>query len=356
VISTFIGVMMLAIYLGPLYGIVRDNSTFGEVVHAGDSKRKRRLRLRFHIQRSSEIAFFYQNRTGWLMRHEGLIRWGSGFGALACLSLMVYGIDIGIVADHVRESLRSQSAVSIQTQNWWVENFHTSVLFTHGMGLALAAILFSHAKNTTYLRVPVVRGITAQAASLDTWAFLLFLLLSSVGALITPRILERFVLAPHNLTAFPPVNLNVAVAQSGRMLDAHRFSYEGTAIITVLAVVIYLAQRLVCLGMWMKTLAAFVTGALYIAVVAALPIILSAVVLESFDVQYSLPIITQIAPFVASCSPVMALVIAQQGVPGHPFPNNLTTTLFYVVHAFLFLGLLLIYRRSASRVRKLYLK
>ena len=72
---------LCALHLGPLYGVIRENSTFGEVVRRGDSRRKRWFRLRYHIQRPSELAFFYENRPGTFRRSEGLIRWGFSFFA-----------------------------------------------------------------------------------------------------------------------------------------------------------------------------------------------------------------------------------------------------------------------------------
>ena len=84
-LTVVIGVSLFAIHLGPLFGIIRENSTFGEVVRQGDSKRKRWFRLRLHIQRPSEIAFFYENRSGAFRRNEGLIRWGFGFAGLLLL-------------------------------------------------------------------------------------------------------------------------------------------------------------------------------------------------------------------------------------------------------------------------------
>jgi hypothetical protein len=106
---------------------------------------------------------------------------------------------------------------------------------------------------------------------------------------------------------------------------------------------------------WVKSLAAFIVGALYAALVVAIPIVLSVMVLETFDLKSGFPFIARIAPYVASCSPGMAFVIVTPGIPGPPFPDTLTTKLFYVSHVVLFLGLLWLYRRSVPPVRKLYL-
>jgi len=86
-LSSVIGISLFAIYLGPLYGIISENSTFGEVIRKGDAKKKRKFRMRLHIQRPSEIAFFYENRSKALSSNEGAIRWGTGFFVLRGLGI-----------------------------------------------------------------------------------------------------------------------------------------------------------------------------------------------------------------------------------------------------------------------------
>ena len=97
IMSACIFVGLIQLHFGPLYGLIRDNSAFGEVVHSGDTRQRRRFSFRLHIQRPSEIAFFYQNRSLLLTRWEGLIRWGGSllllgsFVVAGCLLLAFAG-------------------------------------------------------------------------------------------------------------------------------------------------------------------------------------------------------------------------------------------------------------------------
>ena len=76
--------------------------------------------------------------------------------------------------------------------SWMVYEFHAFILAFHGISLALAVIAFSHAKNTTFLRVPFVFGWKVAVSRLDTVAFLLFSLLSLAVAIAIPHWFDQW--------------------------------------------------------------------------------------------------------------------------------------------------------------------
>lgn len=159
-------VSLFAIYVGPLFGIIQENSTFGEVVRAGDSKRRRWFRMRPHIQRPSEIAFFYENRSEQFRRWEGLIRWGIGFCGLTLVSIAASAGLLWLV-----------TFVPVLRGGNWPPWFRYEVSITyltiHGVGLVLAMLLFSHGKNSAYLRIPVFRGRMTEVSRLASGYHLL---------------------------------------------------------------------------------------------------------------------------------------------------------------------------------------
>lgn len=347
--SAFIVSALFAIFLGPLYGIIRENSTFGEVVRAGDSRRKRWFRFRLHIQRSSELAFFYENRSDRILRYEGLVRWGIGFWGMVGLSAAAYFL----VVETLRRILIARGA-SYGAGVYWLEtSLHGAVLTVHAVGLALAVLLFSHAKNTTYLRLPLLRGFTAEVSKLDTAAFLFFLIFSTAASLATPVLFEQHVAVPLGTTVFSKTSSGIGYQNYER--DFTRIWLEGTAIITTVGLVIYAFQRQLCLGMWMKSVSFVTVGGLYAVLVGLVPIMFGAIVLEIVDDFYRSPLLVAWAPTVAAVSPGMAMVIVFDGRPGGPFPDDLSTGSFYAFHSLLFVATLWWLRRTGRKVCSLYL-
>ncbi len=333
-------VSLLAIHLGPLYGIIRENSTFGEVVRLGDSKRKRWFRLRLHIQRPSELAFFYENRGRAFCRNESLLRWGLGFGGLVLLS-----------------SAASLTVVSIFTfvaasgrGFWWTLEFHTCYLTIHGTGLVLAMIVFSHSKNSTYLRLPFAFGWKAEAARLDTMAFLLFALLSTAASIATPFYFEEFRAAPVGATAFP----DLMYGTQGPPADYARIAVEGSLVISVAGLAVYAFHRLACLMTWIRSVTFVGVAAVYFIGVCVLPIIVAMFLINvpifrgaSAVADPSLFLLAMASPFTVEMHLFHEL--------GGQFPANVSTIPFYVVHGVL-LGLALLgIRRRGRKLRDMYL-
>jgi hypothetical protein len=88
-----LGMMCLGLcLLGPVNCLVKENSTFGEVVMPGDTKRKRLFRMRFVLRRRSEVAFFYENRNPLLTKWEVPLRYGPVFALLGTSLLLTFGI------------------------------------------------------------------------------------------------------------------------------------------------------------------------------------------------------------------------------------------------------------------------
>lgn len=336
-----IGASLFAIHLGPLFGIVRENSTFGEVVRAGDGKRKRWLRLRLHIQRPSEIAFFYENRSRAFRRNEGLIRWGIGLYGLLLLSAAAYFGLCYLMSTYL--------AAWGGGRSWWVFEFHAFYLTIHGCSLALGVLVFSHAKNSTYLRLPVCWGWSAEVARLDTVAFLLFALLTTAASIATPFYFEQSCAAPAGVTLFP----ELAGITRGRPVDYVRVAVEGTAALTVAGLLAYAMQRFGCLLAWIKSATILGVAAVYFFGVCMLPLVIGMMFLEVPDLRDVQPFATW-APRLAMVSPFTVMMHLFNEM-GSRFPADATTTPFYVVHGVLLVLTLLAVRRRGRRLRATYL-
>jgi hypothetical protein len=77
---------------GPVQSLRHENGTFGEVVMKGDRRKPSLLRRRFTLRRLSEMCFFYENRSAWVVRREIPLRYGSLLlliGGLAVISFAV---------------------------------------------------------------------------------------------------------------------------------------------------------------------------------------------------------------------------------------------------------------------------
>ena len=336
-VATLVGVIGLsafAIQLGPLYGIIQENSTFGEVVRQGDSQRKRWFRLRLHIQRPSELAFFYENRGALFRRHEGLMRWGLGFVGLVLLSL-VFTVWL----------LRSQAlraATAAPHWHWFAYSFHMLCLTIHGFGLAAAALLFSHPKNTTFLRVPLIFGRTVEVARLDTLCLLLFAACSSAAAFATPYVFDQMIMDLVNNTVF---------AATGQ-IDFVRLSSEGTLILTVAGLVLYAFQRLVCLSSWMKGAVFAGVCLFYLFIICIVPLTVGAVLFDMPEYRGT-TVATEWVPRVMILSPIVAMMSLFREM-GPRWPADVSTSGFYLSHlALLVIAAFGIERRS-RKVRAQY--
>ena len=338
--SAVAGTALAAIYLGPLYGIIRENSTFGEVVRTGDASRKRWFRLRLHIQRPSEIAFFYENRDESFRRHEGLLRWG--FQLLALLAIS------GAVS-LVIFSLLSTGLATQGGMRWWVYDFHLFYLTILGCGLALATFVFSHAKNSMYLRVPFCFGKTVEVHRLDTTAFLIFLLFSTAAAIATPIVFDQFVAMPLGHTVFPePTSFSQA-----RPVDYFRVAVEGSIALSTAGLVVYALHRLACQLTWLRSAAfAGVAGSYFIAV-CLLPIFFAMLFLEVPQLR-RVELFSDWAPVAAMASPLTVLMVLFNEM-GARFPSEISTAPFYLGHGVLLGATVLEIRRRGRKLREEYL-
>ena len=314
--SAVTGMALAGIALGPLYGIVRDNSTFGEVVRAGDSKRKRRFRIRHHIQRPSEIAFFYENRGDKFRRHEVLVRWG---GPLVFLWLPAFGVWWLFVSS----SLVSFPARTAGPQ-WWINEFHVICHVIHSLGLVVAVFLFSHAKNTTYLRLPMMFGWRPTVALLDWIGFLLFLCLSTAAAIGIPLAFD-FVIAQAGSTVFP----DRKYVTEGESMDYLRLSIEGTLALSVASVTVYLLQRTICLNMWLKTAAMLAVTAIYGGFVCVVPAVVGIFSFEMLNAPET-AFLYEVSMPVAAMSPFIVLMNLYKESP-HAW-HEVSSLPFYLYH------------------------
>lgn len=342
--TAFIAAAMFAIFLGPLYGIIRENSTFGEVVRDGDSKKKRWTKLRVHIQRASEIAFFYQNRSDWFVAHEALIRWGIGFCGLLILSAGGF-----LVYCYVSSKMMTQGRTDMQ---WFAPNFHSGILSIHGFGLAIAANLFSHSKNTTYMRIPLWGQTKAEVSKLDTISFLLFLVLSTAASIATPFQFEQLVAIPAGSTVFPQ-STEWTLSQGVR-IDFRRTIIEGSVVVSLMGLVVYAFQRLACLNSWMRTSTFAVVGTLYGIFIGLLPLLFGLFVYEIMDLR-RIQALSEWAPIIAMFSPFAYLTTLTQGQLGQPFPQHVSELPFYIVHGILLFIALLLIRNRGRKLRRVYL-
>jgi len=222
----------------------------------------------------------------------------------------------------------------------------------HGFGLASAVCLFSHAKNSTYLRIPFLAGKTAEVSRLDTTAFVLFLLFSTVASIATPFYTELYYASAAGQTVFPAFRYG----SNEPSMDYVRFAVEGNLVISLAAIVIYAFHRLVCLSTWLKSMSLATVGFLYFAVVCMLPMLFSVFMDfgELRDVQvFGITLSETIAPTGMMISPFTMMMVLFNEMSSR-FPNDAPAASFYVAHFCLLGWALLGIRRSGRKLREQY--
>lgn len=341
--TSIIAVSCFGIGIGPLYGIIRENSMFGEVVRAGDTKRKKTLRVRQHIQRPSELAFFYANRSQSFVRNEGFFRWGASLLTIILLVSASYWLLTATLLTAVRAHMKGSPF-------YFSEGVRGITLVIHAGGLALAAVLFSHSKNTTYLTIQYVWGRRVEVSRLDTIYFLFCVILSTIAATVYPLEIERLVMIPNSLTLYDSNASNA----NGVRVDDFRAMGEGTAVIVLAGFVVYAFQRAVCLSTWMRTSATIIVGALYLLLIGSIPFIVGAAILET-STSRRYPFLVDLVPTIVMSSPFAVMGYLFEGQLGPPYPENLSTIPFYVWHALLFGFAYLVIRINGKKLRKQYL-
>ncbi|MFM7058710.1 MAG: hypothetical protein ACKO2P_17490 [Planctomycetota bacterium] len=287
---------LLGVHLGPLWGLIRENSTFGDVVFAGDNRLKRRLRFRHHIQRPSELAFFYQNRGGWLCSSEGLIRW---LGLLAVITGLALPCWIWWAAGAGR-------MISAAFPVYAVMAAASVAQLLHGATLVLTVILFSQGVNTTLQRIPFVSGWRVRVSWLDWSGFLLVLVVSTGVCLLLTNDLGAAWQAALKTKAQESIPARLAGVRFESM------SLEVTLITSSCAVTVYLLQRLICLVCWLKTTAASITAGLWFVCGCMLPGFAGVYLSESAAL---FPQQRQIGEQLAMLSPLIAWIERFRGAP-----------------------------------------
>jgi len=332
-------VAMCGVSMGPLFGIIQDNSTFGEVVCKGDAKRKRRFRFRMHIQRPSELSFFYENRSMAFRNWEGLIRWGFTLGGLLVLSCGAFTLFAWFMGSYV---VINQGA-------YWIDDLHGMNLTIHGFSMAFALLLFSHGRNTTYLRIPFVAGKRVEVSRLDTTAFLLFLLASSACCIAVPFILDVYAAGPAGNSVFHDSDRGFR----GSPIDYVQVCLGGAWVMSVSAVTIYAFHRMLCLRMWLRSGSLALAAGLYFVLVCIGPLLLSAFCLEFHELR-DVVILQNWAPSFAMLSPLTVMMYLFRGL-GSRFPEYLSSLPFYILHLLLVAGALLGTRLYGRQLRSSYL-
>lgn len=259
-----VGLGLIVIAIGPLYGIIRENSAFGEIVRPGDRQRKRWARIRPHIQRSSELAFLYENRGTWFRASEAFWRWGIKMVGLVALigAIWCWYACFSWYAIAYRFGVGGSEQLSVMAQ--------VSALVIHSITLVAATILFSHAMNSTFLRLPFFRGRQiVEVARLDTLTFLFTAVLSSAATLWIPVWIDLHFAFPRHLTLF------YIGADKGITANLLNIALEGNLMVTLMGLVVYTFHRAICLTTWLRTLSVFLTAALYLGGVFALPVLLA---------------------------------------------------------------------------------
>lgn len=336
-------VALVGLQLGPLYGFTKENSTFGEVVRVGDSRKKRRFRFRLHIQRPSEIAFLYENRGETLRSCEGLLRWGIGFAFLVASAGTAWGLFV---------MMMEWQTFNMKTfgyfQMWMLDELSMTCLILHSIPLAGAILLFSHGKNTTYMSVPFMFGKNVEVSRLDTAFFVILLILQTAVTVAYPAWY-----AEQHLST---VNRTVAMVEAGltdesvaRLLNSVG---KGTAILNVSAIVICLIHRTNCLFVWMKSASFAWTVISYCVLVVLFPMMLGVMMVSADDLNVT-PVLRNFGPWTAMLSPVGALSLLFDGLP-RSFVGKFNSLPFYAGHAGIALFCVLVIRKRGPRLRMEY--
>lgn len=339
----------VGICIGPLYGIMRDNSTFGEVVHAGDSKKKRWFRFRHHIQRPSEIAFFYQNRSDIFRSWEGLLRWGTTF--LVLLSLM--GIAWGLYSYVVYLEYQSIRKSTQGYYSFFYLGSNAAAETIHGFTVAIAALVFNHARNTVYLKVPLVAGRKASVSFLDWTSFLFLVVLSSLLCYGIPAWMNDAYRLPGEPVGIPGPSFAVDSASDWYMkrygdMNIWHVHLESTIVLAISALTIYVILRTLSLMTWVRTLAVFVSSVTYVVVCLLGPFLLALFARFLVTMEFD---ITREWAWITMMSPVPVFGVIYREMTGSVMDNQ-STLPFYIYHLFLLAGFGLIIRKVGGNVRK----
>jgi hypothetical protein len=208
----FAAVALLHLIIGPLPGIVRANSTFGEIVFRGDAKRKSALRKRLALQRAAQILFFYENRPQWAGRIEVRIRWGTTLAAVMIVTLAAYGALYRLASQFNRQEY----------------NLMLALIAT--CSLLLACVFFCETLNTETTLVRMRKGKYWRAGTVDTLFAAIFFPIPLILAVVTMAVQElnpptRWANYRTNVGNGDPTTWAAANIETMIIIGAFMFSY-----------------------------------------------------------------------------------------------------------------------------------
>ncbi len=337
--GTLCGLALLGVYLGPLFGIIRENSTFGEVVRKGDAKRKKWFRFRHHIQRPSELAFFYENRGEQPLRNEGLVRWSIALGVVSLAFATAYVVYFEFLSRYATQ----------QAPPWYfVPEFHFTHLMFLGVGLVIAAYVFSHSKNSTLMDVTYLRGKKANIGRLDTIAFLSFAVFATAFTVGFPWLFESLFGDNAGRSIFYDPSSRT------QYVNWPAFALEAPIVLLISGLTIYAWHRWLCSLSWVKSFSFLATVGLYGFIVGAIPVIFTVIYIEVDELQRS-PLFVQLAPLVTALSPACWFPLKLGELPNRDGYTNATSAPFYVLHGLLLILAWFAIRRRERQLRQDYL-
>ena len=139
----------------------------------------------------------------------------------------------------------------------------------------------------------------------------------------------------------------------GPEIDFLRTAIEGSLVISAAGLVVYAWQRFICLTMWTKSASLALVGILYFVGICLVPLMFAALAMD-FPEFREVRLMQQVGPRIAMVSPIMAMMYLFNEV-GSRFPDDITTSTFYVSHSLLFLVALAGIRRLRRRLATEYL-
>lgn len=343
------------IWFGPLAAVHRETSTFGEVVCRGDATQKRWFRLRFHIRRCGEMAFFYMNRAPSKAPLEVLFRWGLPL-VLLLVSVFVAGV---LIWAHFRLLFEQLDGTPIQRDNAWATG--TMLLdcliglqIVAGISTLTAALVFTHSRQTAGLRLPLLRRLRLSPLLLDSLCFLSVIFAVGGTCGICGTAMNDYWRELSGSPTLIPAEIPAADAGSGTeslsaIPDSYVTRYAGLYFDELLATVLVLhlmsAMTLwLCLQLaarltWSWGFAAMLTVPGYLFIVWLIPTATAVV----FD-EFSLAGFQQLARQFGLVSPLTGFLIHHRELVGI-YGNTNPLLPFWILHSLLCVGSLWLLRR-----------
>lgn len=224
--------------------------------------------------------------------------------------------------------------------SFWRETVAVTCFMIHGSTLVLAAYLFSHTKNSTCLKMPVLAGRRLEVGWLDAICFLSFVVVSTVVSVGTAFLIEHF---------HVPIGQTLFTVVSG--VDYLRAIIEGSLVLSVAGLLIYSIHRWISLSTWTKTVSFFLTAVFYVLVVCLLPFIPAVLFVEARE-YFTFPF-AEWTPTLAIISPFTVMGYLFDGI-GRRFPKNVSTAPFYIFHVALIFAVTWSIRRRGKTLRQSY--